>query len=368
MKLKCESSKFNDLFGLAASIAATRDVKPILQGVKVSAGGDGVFLQATDTELGIRLAVDGVEVMEKGETILPTKRMKSILAETDDENFVLSSKDDKVNFAGARCKFALATFASDEFPDVEKFDEAAYYKVDAKVFRELIRRTSHSTDADNTKYALGGVLLVFNEGAIDGVATDGRRLAYQGIASEKVGESEPDQVILPKSALKAVERLIGTKGIESEMIEIAVSKSRALLRYGNTVLFTRLVEGRFPRWQNIIPTTEEKQQFSILAGAFLQAVKQAAIVTTDKAPGIIMTVGAGKMVLQGSGAEVGESSVEVPVSYDAKEITTKLDPKFLLDFLSILNATENVTVYGTENEPWMFTTGDGYKYVIMPMG
>lgn len=365
MKLTCDREKFAQAFLLAASVAATRDTKPVLQNVKITAGTDQVLLQATDTELGIRLEVEGTEVQEPGEAILPTRRFRSILQESDDVTLSLETKGDKAIISGQRSRFRLDTQAADDFPDLDPFEETAFHQLSGKALREVIRRTMFAIDEDNTRYALGGTLIEFGESELVAVATDGRRLAVQKTSAMSVeGHLGDGQAIFPPKALTLIERSLGDG---SEDVRISVSANRALLQYKNLVFFTRLIEGRFPNWRKIIPDSEGRARIELPAGNLLTAVRQAAIVASDKAPGVDFLLDRDKLELQASGAEIGESKIETPVAYDGERLEVRMDPRFVTDFLKVLDSGKTVTVFLKQDEPVLFNTNDDYTYVVMPM-
>ncbi len=367
MKISCERDKFSQAFQLVASVAAAKDVKPVLQNVKISITDDGVLLQATDTEIGIRLLVDSCDILEKGEAILPTKQLKKILQESTDKTLQLESSQDKAMIsvaAGPRDKFTLPTQPTDEFPDVEQFAETAYHEINVKTLREIIRRTVFAIDEESTRYALGGVLLEFIDGKVNGVATDGRRLAFQEGTATAIGEHQMENTIFPAKALHLVDKALGG---DDEIVQVAFSANRAIFRSGKMCFFTRLIEGRFPRWRNIIPPTEGKTQVEILAGALHSAVRKAAIVTSEKQPGVIFTFSDGKLALNVSGSEFGKSDIDLPIAYTGEPKEVKLDPKFVTDVLRVLEPEKNISLFIGNDEPIHLRTDDAYVYVIMPL-
>lgn len=365
MKFSCERDKFATAFQLVSSVAAVRDVKPVLQNVKVKADTNGVLMQATDSEIGIRLLLEECEVLDKGEAVLPTKHMRRILQESSETTLQIESGRDKTLVSGVRSRFTLATQPPDEFPDVEEFAATAYHEIPAGILREMIRRTAFATDTDNAKYALGGVLFELTEDKAAAVATDGRRLAFQEGSAQCINEHVVENAIFPSRALMLIERALGA---DEERVKITVSPNRALFHCGRIVFFTRLVEGRFPRWRNIIPDPEDKTQVDILTGALFSAVRQAAVVTSEKQPGVVFTFENGKMELQAHGAEIGDSSVEAPIAYDGPRLELKLDPKYLIEFLRVLDAEKNLSLFLDSSQPIAIRTDDGYVYVIMPLG
>ena len=365
MKISCEREKFSQAFQLVASVAAAKDVKPVLQNVKISTTKKNVLLQATDTEIGIRLHLDGCEVQAKGDAVLPTKVFKKMLQESTEPMLLIESEQEKVHVSGAKGRlYGFPTQSADEFPDVEDFSAASYHEVSTKVLREIIRRTVFAIDTEHNRYNLDGVLLEFIEDKIIGVATDGKRLAFQEGTAQCVGDHKAENTIFPAKALHILERSLGS---DDEVVQVSVSTNRALFRCGNVVFFTRLVEGRFPRWRTIIPETEGKVQIDVLAGALNTAVRQAAIVTSERQPGVIFSFSSGKLVLNAHGAELGDASIEVPLSYSGDEQNVKLDPKFFTDYLRVFESEKNLSIYISGDDPIHIRTDDAYIYVVMPM-
>lgn len=364
MKISCERDKFSHAFQLAASVAAVRDVKPVLQNVLLKVEKDAVILMATDTEIGIRTVVDGCEIHKPGDAILPTKLVKQILQESSDKTLTITTDGDKTLIQGTKSRWQLPTQSTDEFPEVEPFEETAYHVISSKTFREMIKRTAFATDEDSARYSLGGVHLDFGPDQIGCVATDGRRLAHQPGVAETVNDHKPEgSSIFPVKALTLIERAAA----EDEPVKIAVSTHRGIFETEKTVLFTRLIEGKFPRWKSIIPNIEGHKEVEVVAGALLSGVKQAQIVTLEREPGVDFTFSEGKLELSGSGAEVGESSVEIPVSYTGEKISLRLDPKFVTEFLRVFEAEKSITTYLKLEEPVYWKTDDGYEYIVMPI-
>lgn len=364
MKIVCEREKFLHPFQLAASVVAVRDVKPVLQNVKIKALGDKVTLMATDSEIGIRIDVADIQIEQEGEAIIPTKSMKRILQESTDKVMNIESDEVHMLVQTERSRFQLATQSAEDFPDVIPFDEVSYHEIPVGTFRELIRRTVFATDTESTRYALGGVLLEMVDDKVHGVATDGRRMAFQSIRGESVNNHVTENSsIFPPKALQLIERAIA----DQEKLKMNVGPNRALIATDTLVVMTRLIEGRFPRWRNIIPETEGRRSVAISVGELYPAVRQAAIVTSEKQPGVIFQFSNGKLTLNAQGAEIGESLVELPIAYEENDIEIKLDPGFVSDFLRVLQPEMTLQLHIQEESPMVCTTEDGFVYVLMPI-
>ena len=367
MKIRCDREKLLAAFQTAAAVAPTRSPKPILQNVKMEVTDSGATLTATDLEIGVRVDVSGVETEAPGEAILHKTRFGSILTESSDETLQIESDGQGTVVKGAHSQFKLSSENPQEFPPVAAFDEAKYFELPARLFKEMIRRTTFATDSESSRYALGGVLLEFGEKKVIAVGTDGRRLAKMegpcmGVGDPQVGDT---MTIVPTKAMQLIERALSDDDAE---IQIAPRANDILVKSPRSTIYSRLVEGRFPKWQDVFPRWDAVVNIEFAAGPVLSAVKQAAIVTSEGSRGIDLTFGGGQMVLSSQTAELGQSRVELPIAYDGEEVTIKLDPRYVSDFLRVLGADKNFSlqVKDAENAA-LLTTEDGYGYVVMPL-
>lgn len=366
MRLICDREKLLSAFQLTASVAPTRSPKPILENVKLEASEDLVTLMATDLEVGIRSEVVGLSIEAPGSVVLPIKRVGSILRESSDEKLVLESDGSKLRIRGDRSEFNLPTQNPDEFPLVTAFQEQKYHKLPARFFRELVRRTVYATETESSRYALGGVLIELNSEDIIGVGTDGRRLARQQGPAESVGgHRTTETTVIPTRAINLMERALGDV---DEEIWLAARDNDVLLKTGRTTIYSRLVEGRYPKWRDVFPKTDQMSKVELTVGPFHTAVRQAMVVTSEERRGVDFTFSEGRLTLAGHGAEFGESHVELPIAYEGAEIPVKLDPRYVSEFLRVLDPDKTFTLYLRDPESAVLcVTDDGYAYVIMPL-
>lgn len=367
MKATCEREKLAHAFQVAASVAPARSPKPILQNVKLEATADRAILMGTDLEVGIRVEALGFNVESPGSVVLPRDRFGKILSESSDEKLSLESDGSKVMVRGQRSEFQLPCENPDEFPNVIAFEETKYHELPARFFREVIRRTVYATDSESSRYALGGVLLELTADGLTAVATDGRRLTRQEGPAKSVGghSTGENATIVPTRAMQLIERALGDSEDE---LRLAIRENDVLLQGGRTTIYSRLVEGRYPKWRDVFPRRDGMKKIELTVGPFYAAVRQAAIVTSDDRRGVDFTFGNGKAVLAGHGAEYGEAHVELPVAYDDAEIGITLDPKFLGEFLRVLDPEQGFTIELRDaDSAALCVTDDGYAYVIMPL-
>jgi DNA polymerase-3 subunit beta len=367
MKISCDREQLLQAFQTVATVAPARSPKPILQNVKFDVTDEGAWLTATDLEVGIRHAVSGVDVQAAGAVVLPVTRFGSILREGTDQTLHIESDAAGATIRGERSKFKLPAGNPAEFPSVAGFAEASYFEAPARLLRELIRRTVFATDNESSRYALGGVKLEFEAGEVTAIGTDGRRLAKMvgpiGVHGEPAAVQQ--NTIVPMRAMQLIERAIAPSDSE---VQLAIRGNEFLVHSPRATISARLLEGRFPDWRKVFPERGVGQQIELAAGPTHAAVRQAAIVTSEESRGVDFTFGDGTLVLSGQAAEVGQSRVELPIGYDGPEITITLDPRFVIDFLKVLDAEKTFTLELRDGESAaVCTTDDGYGYVIMPL-
>ena len=368
MKALCNREGLLAGFGMVSGVVPARSPKPILQNVKLVTDADeGSVLMATDLEVGIRYRVLGVKVDRPGSVILPTQKMQSILRTSGDDELAIESESEQLLVRGLRAQFKLPSEDAALYPEVPDFAASSYHVVAAADLKRLIRRTMFATDVESTRYALGGVLVELTAESITMVGTDGRRLARMSAPAEAEGGAAPPtgQPVIPVKALKLIERNLND---DDPPVHIAIQSNTAvLIRTERAVIYSRLVEGRFPRYQDVFPTTVEVK-IVMEVGPLLSAVEQASIVTSEESRGVDFQFGDGILKLTSQTADVGSSDVDLPIAYDGKVVGITFDPRYLTDALKTLDPSSSITAELIDHKnAAVFRTDDGYSYVVMPL-
>ena len=356
-----------------------KDVKPILCNVKIVANKhDGVVLMATDTDVGIRCRVDA-DVSKDGEALLPPKQFRQILESAKAGRLTLESTKNGIIVTGGHGgneQWGLDTQSPDEFPDVADFAEDAYHEIPAKALSEMILRTMFATDKDDVRYALGGVCFEHDGDSLTAVATDGRRLAVQNADGICVNGHDYEPAILPINVVKLLTKVLKDKFVcDTDDVKMAVNavvdkerrtSGKIHFHYGGVTIFSRLMDGRFPKWRSIVPETEDRLHASVRCETLRTALDQ--MVTTKLQPGILFTFRRGSLTLESRAKESGQSKAVIPVTFDGT-VEFIFDVTFIRDYLRSLPAETAIDIYmSMDNDPVLFEIGDGnYRYVVMPM-
>lgn len=367
MKIICNREQMLHAYQMVAQIAPARSPKAILQNLKMEVTADGGTLMATDMEVSIRYTLGGIEVESPGTAILPVARFGSILRESTDATFRLESTGEGTHIRGERSQFKLPSENPQDFPPIPEFSETSYYEVSPRLLRELIRRTIFATDTESSRYALGGIKLEWKDHVLYAVATDGRRLAKMEGPSRAVGEPVPfgDVAVVPTRAMSLIERAMGDDAGE---VQLVLRQNDVVVKNSRATISSRLLEGRYPRWRDVFPNRPVSAKIGLTVGPFNSAVRQAAIITSEESRGIDFIFGDGTLVLAGRAAEVGESRIELPIAYDGTPISIILDPRYVTDFLKVLDPEKPFTLDLQDGDAAaVCTTDDGFGYVIMPL-
>src|SRR5262249_34110885 len=322
-------------FQLASVAVPARDLKPVLRNLKAIAEGDRCTLLATDLELGIRLEVRSVQVEEPGEALLPAARMLAILRESSDERLHLSADAQTCLVQGQFNEFEMGGEDPANFPDVPEFTGEQYHELPAGMLREMIRRTIFAAATENPRYAVTGVLWELEGDKAKLVATDGRRLAVaEGAATAHGDHDTKGQThVVPTKAMQLLERNLQDP---EEAVRVSLRPNEALFKTERAVIYSRLVEGRYPPYREVYPK-KQTIKMPLTVGPFYAAVRQAAIMTDDESKKVVFSFGKKKLTLQARGAATGRSKVEMPLEYEGKTIDINFDPKFLTEMLRVLN-------------------------------
>ncbi len=366
MQLTCDRNLFTQAFQSAAAAVPLRTPKDVLRNVCMQVSGGSVELIGTDLDVAVRCGVEGVTTSSTGEVLLPTQKISSILRELSDETFDIEVDERTLVLKTASSQFRLSSEDAADYPPVPEFEESDYYRIPAAVFRQMIRRTSFATDAESTHYALGGILLEFEDGSVTLAATDSRRLAVASAVCEPHGQPVvPERTtVVPTRAMSLLER---STDDSVENVEVAVRDSDVLMRSGRCTISSRLVEGRFPRYRDVIPRNPSVT-VPLSVGPFHSAVRQAQIVTDEDSRGVDFHFENNILKLNSRAQNVGESHIELPVDFDGPEIRITFDPRYVSDFLKVLPAESLVELQLTNAETAaVFQVEDSYTYVIMPL-
>jgi DNA polymerase-3 subunit beta len=366
MKLHCHRPALASALQVVGGVVPSRTPKEVLKNVKLQVADGKATLLGTDAEVAVRYEIPGVEIESEGETLLPAARTIAIIRELVADKVDISVDADAVWIKSDKSEFRLSAQDASEFPPVAQFDEERYIAIPGKSLRDAIKRTAFATDAESSRYALGGVLLEVGKDKLTLAATDTRRLAVFEIPCRSHGGDQPDNAapVIPAKALSLIERSIPDAECEALL---AIHANEALVKVGSSTIYCRLVEGRFPKYRDVVPT-QASTSVELVVAPFYSAIRQAQIVTEEDSRGVDFRFADGLLTLTSKSADVGQSVIQLPISYDGPELAILFDPRFIADFLRVLEPERQIRLDLIDAESAaVFRTDDAYTYVVMPL-
>lgn len=366
MKLICQRDALSSAFQTVSGVVPSRTPKPVLQNIRLEASSGRAVLIGTDSEVAIRHDVPESDIQRGGDALLPAARTSAILKEMRGDVVTLERTDAAMILRGERSEYKLPLIDPTEFPAVGEFGEQQAHGMSSSLLKSMLRRTMFATDAASSRYTLGGVLFEVSGDSLTLAATDTRRLAVISGKCDTLGKAPESTAttVVPTRAVQLIERSLS----ESDApVSFVVSDKYVLLKAGPVTIYSRLMEGRFPRWKDVLPT-DRNMTIDLVCGSFYAAVRQSQIVTNEESRGVDFKFSRGLLTLMSRAAEVGESKVELPISHDGEEVTITFDPRFVGEFLRVLKPETPLSLDLIDGESVaLFRCEDGYLYVVMPL-
>lgn len=343
------------------NIITTKLALPILSNMLLETqASKQLKLTATDLDIGISCVIP-VDIQEPGAITVPAKRFSDIIKELPVNTVNINTKKNNLIIIETdSCQFKVIGLASEEFPKLPVFKEGQVIKLEQAILKEMLNLTSFSVSLDETRYILNGILFRLSGDNLTLVATDGKRLA---VIERKIKQS-PEQnieIIVPQKTIQELNRNLKEDG----ELSILLGNNQVLFDLGEVVIISRLIEGEFPDYQQVVPP-ESENKINIQREGFLLAVRRAALLSTPDYQAVRLEVFKNKLVVSKSTPDIGESREEVSVEYQGKEMAVGFNPGYLMDVLKNLKE-DNVGFEVTDPEKPGVIRVNGYIYIVLPM-
>ncbi|MDP8216278.1 MAG: DNA polymerase III subunit beta [Candidatus Kaelpia imicola] len=361
MKIKVERGEITQHLQDVIAAIPSRSTLPILSNLLLEAEENKLFITATDLEICIRKKID-VEVIQSGKITALGKKFYDILKEIPSDNILIEeTKNFGVILRAEKCYFKLLGFSPQEYPDIPKI-EGKSFKIDAKKLASMISKTYFACSKEETRYVLNGILFDFNEDSLSLVASDGRRLA---LCRENIKTGWSGKYIVPQ---KAVLELLKMSEKTETPLTVSLSEKNNQMAFSlpKTELITRLIEGDFPKYEEVIPQ-ESDNKLTLNTKDFFQAIKRANLMTTTESVVVKIEVYKDKVVISKVTPELGEGCEELEADYKGEEIIIGFNPQYLLDILKNIDQSEIVFELNGVDKPGIIRIGSTYLYLVLPM-
>lgn len=366
MKLKIQKEAIQNALQSIQGIVDKKTTMPILSNFLLKVG-QTASLMATDLDIALKGPLKA-EILEQGALCIPARKLFEIAREVEGELLLESQDNNWIKVTSGKSTFKLMGLPEEDFPALPEVSKSEEITIKAETLKDMIEKTIYATGESDTRYTLNGLLLHFipkkKNIELKVVGTDGHRLSVIAVNLEgKI--SEEKKMILPKKAAIELKKLI--EGI-SENVTIYIDKNHIFFSTDDITLTSRLIEGTYPNYEQVIPKNNEKKVV-IDKMTFLKALRRTSIMSRERTNAVRFDLEAGKVTLISMNPDVGEAREEIAAQYKGDPMSMGYNARYVLD---ILQAMEGETVSMELQEPLSPTLllspeNEGYICVVMPM-
>ncbi len=367
MKIICYKDKIIKAINSVVKGVASKTTMPILEGILIQTNDNEIKLTTYDLELGIEYIME-CEVKEQGSTVVNAIMFSEIIRKLPDTEIYITLNSQ--NLLEIECEgslYKLATMNPEEFPELPKIEVENSIEIDQNVLKNMIRKTIFAVSSEESRPIFTGSLFEVENNKLNVVAVDGFRLALRTIYLNK--QSNNFNAVIPGKTLNEVNKIISDS---FESIKIGIAKNQALFEMDNCKVVTRILDGEFLNYKNVIPSnweTKIKVNKNILQDCFerISLISSSSVEKEKKYP-VKVQVDIGKVVISCTN-QTGDAKEELFVSTEGKNLEAGFNPKYFLDSLKAIDDEEVFVEFGTNISPCLIKSveNNDYTYMILPI-
>lgn len=360
MKIKVAKDALLSGIQIVQNVVSPKITLPILSNMLLETKKDALQLNTTDLDIGISCDIP-VDIMEDGAITIPAKRFGEIVRELPPgEVTIYARKNNQIEIECGNYKTKISGLPKEEFPKFPEFKDKEAIKIGQHDLKEMFRMTSFAVSHEESRYVLNGVLLEVQKDILRLVATDGRRLAK---SEKKLFQTAAKDisVILPIKAVNEINRNLRDEG----EVLFVVGSNQVMFKIDETFIATRIIEGDFPNYVQVIPKASAPK-VTLQTAAFLAAIRRANLLATPDFQAIKFEVFKDKLIISKTTPDIGESREELGINFAGTEMIIGFNPQYMIDVLKNLNdETIEVEFLGTD-KPCVIRK-ENYLYLALPM-
>ena len=364
MLFTIEQSRLLKTLQIVERAVNDRSALPILANILLEITDRELVCTATDLDVGVRYQLPLANVTEPGTATLPARRLSALVRELPEELVTVEAK--KNHAATVSCgssQFRIPGLPPEDFPTFPVLEQAAGLEISAQVLRTMITQTAFAMSMEETRFVLNGALVKYSDATITLAATDGRRLA---VASTTVPPARTSalQVIVPSKAIRELGRLLQDSETDEVRI-VPLQDNQLLFRFGGITVLTRLVDGQFPQYDNVIPQPSPTT-IQCDRAVFASAVRRVSLMTTATSQAVVFELSKDRLVISKDSPELGSAREELPAAYQGAPATIAFNPEYWLDVLKVLESADVTIEVSAPDKPAVIRL-PGFLYIVLPM-
>jgi DNA polymerase-3 subunit beta len=365
MKLVVKREPFTAALSAAAAVVPLRGMRPNLKNALLNGDAEGnLEIQATDMEVGLRYKLKAESIQSPVSLCLPCVTLAGLLKECNEDVVTLETTGPKGVLTVGRDRFEVLGQESSDFPEIPSMGEGTTLSVPAADIAKMIDRTIFAAAREQGRYAINGVYMQCKDKVLEMVATDGRRLAYSKKKLKNGGAME-EGVIVPIKMMQEIRKLCDNVP-SGEELQIAVRGRAIIVSGGPVTLSSLVVEGIFPKYQQVIPKDNDKE-VTFKRDVAAQALRKAFFLTSDETKTVQLTFSPGTCLFESRSPDKGQASVTVEVEYTGETVSIGFNPQYLQDALKVAGTDTVKLELKDGTRPGVLREGQEFLYVLMPV-
>ena len=365
MKLSAARDELLAQLQTVSRVASTRGAIQALSGVQIVAGSGGVELRATDMEVGLRVPLPA-QVEREGSIVLPARLLVDVVRSLSGPTVTLELRtaEQDVELVAGNATFHIRTLRGEDFPPFPEPEDAGAVRVPAQAFVETILKVANSASRDETRPVLTGILVSASERELRMVATDSYRLSVKETQLEQPLQ-QSFEANVPARALQELARLV--QQLDGENLTVAVRQNQIVFAIAGVVLSSRLIEGQFPNYRQLLPETYE-HELALAGGEVTDVVRRISLLAQKNAP-LRLSFQPGELTVSSQTPDIGEARESLPVAFQGEPFEIGFNPEFLRDGLEGVESGGIVLKLISPLRPGLIQAADdpGFLYLIMPI-
>ncbi|MBM4146144.1 MAG: DNA polymerase III subunit beta [Nitrospira sp.] len=373
MKLSVTKNEMLEKLANIQNIIEKKNTMPILSHFLLSAGKKGSYIIATDIETALKEPLEA-NIEKEGKLCIPARKLFEIVREVDGDISFESVDEQWLKVRAGASDFRIACLPHTDFPawpSALGSGEVEEVTIDGSMLLEMIEKTIYSAGESDTRYTLNGLLFHAKpeNRSFTVVGTDGHRLAL--IMRQMESEVKEDKkLIVPRKAVSELRRFLGASDEEKEKqkVRISIGDKHLLFSVEKIEFLTRLIDGSYPNYENVIPQSNEKKM-SIGKDIFIKVLRRASVMSRERASAVRFDLEEEKLTVSSSSPDLGEAKEEVGVDYKGEKVSLGFNARYMLDVLGAMTSDKVVLELQDPLSPVLVKEdgSDEYKCVIMPM-
>ncbi|WP_425449240.1 DNA polymerase III subunit beta [Dethiothermospora halolimnae] len=362
MKIKIDQKQLSKCIGIVQKAISTKTTLPILEGILIETIDNRLKITATDLELGIESYID-CEVIEEGSFVVTAKIFGDIIRKLPNETVDIEVKENyNIEINCGHSKFNLIGQPSEEYPQLPKISDEVSFDIPQDLLKIMIKQTIFATAQDETRPILTGALLEISNNSATLVALDGYRLAVKKVS---INCNEDIKVVIPGKSLNELSKILED---DENDINIKFTKGHIIFNLGDTVISSRLLEGQFLNYKDII-RNEYNSKVVVNTNDIKQSIERASLLVKEGKNNLIkFSVSDDKMLIT-SNSEIGNVHEEVPIKLEGNDVEIAFNSKYILDGIRVIDSKEIIMNFVSDINPCIInpTEDNKYTYLILPV-